>query len=139
MSDDYTDDLTVADVTVFNNDIHVLVDFQPFQRRYRYEGTIGVDGVVEPLTITSYRPNRPTDEEAAEQGKALAERYINEETPYRVWGGKQKYWQRTKALRGLQFKQKQTFRSLSAAEKRELMGRVSNGDIVLTTEVDNDE
>lgn len=136
MSEDYTDDLTVADVTVFNNDIHVLVDFQPFQRRYRYEGTIGIDGVVEPLNITSYRPNRPTDENAAEQGKALAERYINEETPYRVWGGEQKYWQRTGALRGLQFSHKQTLSSLSAAEKRELLTRVERDDIILTGETD---
>jgi len=132
-------DLVVADASVFNNDIHVLIDFQPFQRRYRYEGEIGIDGKVEPLTVTSYRPHEPVDEQAAERGKSVAETYVNKQTPYSVWDGKQKYWQRDPTLRGLDFQRKNAFRLLTDAEKRELIARLQKGDIVLTAELEDDD
>jgi len=124
-------DLTVSDVTVFNNKIHVIVTHDAFNRRYRYDGKIGVDGVVKPLSMTGYRPGG-VDEAIAEEGQAVARHYINRETPYEVYDGERKYYQREPTLRGLQYNQKQKLRSLTDEQKRELMNRVDNGDILLT-------
>ncbi|MDB9247409.1 hypothetical protein PN419_00105 [Halorubrum ezzemoulense] len=132
-------ELSVADTAVFNGEIHVIVEHQQYGRRYRYDGQIGDDRVVQPLSMTGYDPHDAVDTDLAEQGKALAERHINEETPFSMYEGERTYYQPSPTLRGLKYNQKQTLRSLTDAEKRELLNRVQSGDIVLTAEVDDDE
>jgi hypothetical protein len=126
-TDQFVYDFEVIDHYEISGSLHVIVEERKSGRRYECDGRIGIDRVVEPFS-KAY-PYGPENEALAIRATEIAETYVNERTPFEMYGGDN--WYYTQELRGLSFDERSQIKSLSDEELTELVMQLKAGEIDL--------